>query len=119
MPATFSEAKEALRTAPLDNQTCKSVLTFLKVTRAHNAKFHTKLKLIAIKMTQRQFFVNSILECIDVFDGEGGSWSDFFNNLRSIAVKITRTKDGPEKITWLRRDILIWESDEVQTGQPV
>ena len=67
VPSRLSQSKKALRFGFVENSTGKAMPKALKITDAQNAKVSTKLKIIAMKMTQRQF---SWQDAMDILDRE-------------------------------------------------
>ena len=72
VPSCLSQAKQILRFGFVDNSTGKAILKAFKITGPQNAKVSTMLRIIAMKMTQRQLS----LQDAKAFFGSGGGGRD-------------------------------------------
>lgn len=119
----FSQAKQILRFGFVDNSTGEAILKALKITGAQNAKVSTKLKIIAMKMTQRQFSLQDAMNFLAREEEEENaadveSDPHFLQNLLPSAVEIEKNGSGVEIIGWLRGDVPVFESEEIKVKEP-
>lgn len=121
VPESLEQDSSILRVSLLDNRCCKSILKALKVSGISNAKLGTKKSVIAHKMVQKMFSVETTLVLVDGLEHADGILRSIASNLVAIPSTVVKVKDvgGIEEISWVRVDILNFENGEVVMGQPI
>ena len=122
VPRCFAQAKEILRFGFVDDSTGKAILKALNITGAQNAKVSTKLKIIAMKMTQRQFSLQDAIAFLDreeedAIEPDPERDPHFLQSLLPSAVKIQKDRTG-DIIRWIRGDAPVFDGDEIKVNEP-
>lgn len=106
VPTTYQAAIAILSLTNLSLEQLKNILHAIKLTGEARIRKGLKIKAIAIKMVQRKFSVDNVLEFIK--KREDGNMSDCARRLMSfIETRVRETKDvdGNPKLEWVSGDV--------------